>query len=948
MDQEKWLQVRKAFERGLSLEGPDRDAFFKEMAADDPQLWAEVRRLVEADADPTSFLQGHAFRAAGVPVESPDAAVPRDPLLGTTIGPYRLDRLLGEGGMGAVYVGERADGEFQQKVALKLVRQGLATAEITERFRAERQILARLTHTNIAHLLDGGVTDDGRPWFALEFVQGRDIMTWAGENRLDIEDRVWLFLTVCDAVQFAHRNLVVHRDLKPNNILVSDEGVVKLVDFGIAKLLDEAEDPGMTRTGTRAMTPTYASPEQVRGNPVTTATDIYGLGLVLYELITGRRPFASNLSSQELERAILTEDPIRPSAANTGSDRLELTGAIAGDLDNICLMALRKDPDRRYASVSELAEDIRRFLTGHPVRARGDSVSYRLRKLVQRNRAASAAAAAAIVAITGTVGFYTGRLQEQRDLAQLEARRSSEVVEFLTGLFEQASPSETMGRSITVQELLERGAETAQRELAGVPDVRATMLGAIGKVYTAMRLDDRAAELLRGPYEYLRATRTPPDLALASAAGQLGSALRNSSRFEEAEVLLREALDQYTALLPPTAPEVVNGWNALGLVYFERELFAEARPMLVEALERAERSQSIDSDIHLRVKNNLARLEYAAGNYDLAELRFREVLAARRAESNPLSPNLLSSISNLAQFLSHIGKFEEGHALAREALEGQEQVHGADSPLVGVSLNNIASALKQQGLPARAEAYQRRALDIFRSSLGSEHQHVAMAYNNLANILHDQGKLDEAIAFHELSLPLQRKIYGEDHSRTAGSLNNLAAVYKDKGDPAAAEPLYRLTLDIDRRTLGEEHPFVAQDMVNVASAVSAQGRSDEAMALLDSAAALQNRNLDPDSPAHAARKTEYGLLLFRMGRMAEAEEQTRQALEYRLERLPSDSWVLAMTRSQLGAILVERGRRNEALPLLEEAYARLLEVKGPEAPETRFAERALEIARDPG
>jgi serine/threonine-protein kinase len=517
MNQERWQQIKEAFDRALAMGAPEREAYFNQLAHDDGELHDQVRRLIDADADPASLLKGEVLHAVGGALESLGGASPADPLLGTTVGPYRLNRLLGEGGMGAVYAGERVEGEFEQHVALKLIRHGLATPEITERFRAERQILARLTHTNIAHLLDGGVTEDRRPWFALEYIEGRTIMQWAEEQRLGIEDRVWLFLTVCDAVQFAHRNLVVHRDLKPSNILVSEAGVVKLVDFGIAKLLDDAQDPGMTRTGSRAMTPTYASPEQVRGEPVTTATDIYGLGLILYELITGRRPFGSDLTSQDLEHAILTEDPARPSTVSGGSGptgQLELKGSVAGDLDNICLMALRKDPDRRYGSVSELAEDIRRFLTGHPVLARGDSVSYRLRKLVQRNRATAAATAAAIVAITGTVGFYTGRLQEQRDLAQLEARRSTEVVEFLTGLFGQASPSETLGESVTVQELLERGAATAQRELASVPDVRATMLGAIGKVYTAMRLDDQAVELLRGPYEHLTRKRASQCIAV--------------------------------------------------------------------------------------------------------------------------------------------------------------------------------------------------------------------------------------------------------------------------------------------------------------------------------------------------------------------------------------------------------------------------------------------------
>ena len=940
MNAERWQQVRAAFDQALDLDEPQRDTYLAELDARDPELGMEVRRLLDADADPKSILEGGAAELVGAP-PVPDA----------TVGPYQIDQVLGEGGMGTVFLAHRVEGDFDQEVALKLIKRGLTTPEPIERFRGERQILARLRHPNIAHLLDGGLTEDGRPWFALEYVPGRSILEHVQAERLSLEDRAWLFLTVCDAVQFAHRNLVVHRDLKPSNVLVSNEGVVKLVDFGIAKLLDESQDPGVTRTGARVMTPAYASPEQVRGEPATTATDVYALGVILYELITGRRPFDDDLTPRELEEAILTKDPLRPSSVagiagstpgvggGRASDR-----RLGSDLDNICLMALRKDPDRRYASVGQLADDVRRYLTGHPVTARRDSVAYRFRKFVGRNRAVSSAMAAAVVLLTATVLFYTARLQEQRDLAQLEARRSGEVVDFLTGLFQQASPSETMGDTITVRELLERGAESAERELASDPTVQSTMLGVIGRVYTAMRVDARAVELLRVPYEHLRDTRTPPDLELAYAAGQLGSALRNASRFDESQPLLEEALEQYSSLLPSTADEVINGWNALALVYFERGEYEEARVRLDEAVDRIERAEAVESDLRFRVMNNVARLAAEMGDDALAESTFREVLAGRRAESDPLHPNLLSSIGNLSNYLSGRGRYEEGIELMLEGLEKQEQVHGTESPLVAVTLNNLASAYKRQGRPELAEAPQRRALDIFLTSLGPEHQHVAMSYNNLANILHDQGKLDDAIAYHGQSLPLQRKLFGDDHPRTAGSLNNMAAVYRDQGDLAAAEPLYRQTLDIDRRTLGERHPFVAQDMVNVASALADQGRYGEAEAFFDTARSIQNEVLEPDRLDHAGRKNEYGRLLYLMGRLEEAERVTREALTMREEQLPADSWVTALSRAQLGAILVQLGRTTEALPLLEDAHARLLDLKGPDARETRFAAEALRRA----
>jgi len=947
MKSERWKELQAAFEEAVDLGAEERTSFLEDLRARDSDLWERITRLLDADENPASLLDGgHAAVVARAGYTGPDLASAPDPTPGDLIGPYRIESLIGEGGMGVVYRAERVEGDFEQEVALKLIKRGLATAEATERFRAERQILARLTHPNIAHLLDGGVTDDGRPWFALEFVQGRSITRFAEEKSLGLEERAWLFLTVCDAVQFAHRNLVVHRDLKPNNILVSDEGVAKLVDFGIAKLLDEGADPAITRAGSKIMTPAYASPEQIRGEPATTATDVFALGIILYELITGRRPYDADLSGHDLEVAILTEEPPKPSTV-TGeagpAGGLSMKRLLDGDLDNICLMALRKDPDRRYASVTQLAEDVRRYLTGHPVAARPDSVSYRVRKFVARNRFPTVAAAAAVVAIAGTVIFYTGQLREQRDVAETEARRSQEVLEFMTGLFEEASPSETMGETITVQELLERGAASVRQTLTDDPAVQATMLGTIGNVYRAMGLDAEATELLRPAYEQLLATQEPPNRALAGAAFQLGAALRDAGQFDEAEPLLIDALAQYEALLPPNSVELLAAMNGLGTHFFERGMFDEARPLLTDALRRTEGDTAL-APLHRSLMNNVGRLEQRVGNFDEAESLLREALRARRAALAPLDPSLLTSIGNLAQFLGEVTRYEEAIELTLEVLSAREQVYGPDNPIVAVTLNNLASLYKRQGQPEEAESYQRRALDIFLQELGPEHRHVAMSYNNLANILHDQGRLDDAIEMHQIALPLNRQLYGDDHYLTAGSLNNLAAAYKDKGDLAGALDLYRQTLDIDRRTLDEKHPYVAQDLVNVGGALRALGRYAEAEASFDSARAIQEEVLPAENLDNAARMTEVGRLLLDTGRLEEAEELTRQALALRDGKLPDGSWVLAMTRSQLGAVLTEQGRPAEALPLLREAHTTLLEVKGPDAVETRFAARALERA----
>ncbi|MGH7472284.1 MAG: serine/threonine protein kinase, partial [Longimicrobiales bacterium] len=508
MDPARWDRINELFHGALEREPRDRDLFLRAACADDASLYHEVHALLAAEAA--------AQRALGGMVSDAVTSLLDTSMEGKPVGPYRVVREIGHGGMGAVYLAERVDGQFEQQVALKLIKQGMDTEQFLRRFRAERQILARLQHPHIARLLDGGIDHDGRPYFALEYVAGEPIDRYCDARGLAVDDRLALFVDACRAVMYAHGNLVVHRDLKPAHILVTEDGQVRLLDFGIAKVLreDEEASAGLTQVGIRALTPAYASPEQVRGEAVGTSTDVYSLGVILYELLTGARPYdVEQRSPAEVERVVCHTEPERPStkvlhswgasaqAAQTfgrahGVDVTRARRRLTGDLDVICLKALQKDPARRYPSVEALLEDIRRNLAGLPVLARPDAIGYRLAKFAGRHRVGLMGTAATLVLIASVAAFYTVRLSNERDRAQQEAAKAEQVATFLRGLFEVSDPSESRGQTVTARELLDQGAQRIERELASQPVVRAAMMRVIGDVYHSLGLHTSAKPLL--------------------------------------------------------------------------------------------------------------------------------------------------------------------------------------------------------------------------------------------------------------------------------------------------------------------------------------------------------------------------------------------------------------------------------------------------------------------
>ena len=702
------------------------------------------------------------------------------------IGPYRVLRELGQGGMGAVYLAARADEQFQKRVAIKVIPAGADSAEVIRHFKRERQILAALNHPNIAKLLDGGTTEDGLPYFVMEHVEGEALLAYCDSRRLPISERLKLFLAVCSAVQYAHRNLVVHRDIKPGNILVAADGSPRLLDFGIAKLLNP-EVLGEAPTATAmAMTPEYASPEQVRGDRITTATDVYSLGVVLYELLTGLRPYAlRSRDPLDVMRAVAEQEPSKPSAAierlrvreamvPDGNNSIAETSVavslaregtparlqrrLRGDLDNIVMMALRKEPPRRYPSVEALAEDVRRHLEGIPVAARKGTLTYRGSRFVRRHRLGVLAATAVLALLVGfpvamtvqsaRVARERDRAQKERATAQRERETAQRVSAFLVDLFKVSDPSEARGNTVTAREVLDKGAAKITTDLKDQPEVRATMMDTMGNVY------------------------------------------RNLGLFEKAATLLQEALLERRAVLGNEHPDVATSLH------------------------------------------NLATVRAQRGEHATAEGLFREALAMRRRLLGNEHPDVAKTLGIMANVLYSKGDYAEAEALYREGLALSRKLMGNEHASVAMGLNNLALVLKEKGDYAGAESLQREALALWRRLLGSEHPYLPLAMNNLATLLTEKGEYGEAESLLRDALAMGRKLLGKEHPEVAMYLSSLADTLCRDGKPREAEPAAREALVIFKKALPGGHPYIAETESVLGGCLSLAERYEEAEGLL--------------------------------------------------------------------------------------------------------------------
>jgi len=900
----EWQRLAAAVERLLDLPPGERRAALDELPDEELALRSRIERALDAaSADDGPLARPAAESWSGLLADSAGAAPEAQAVgPGSRLGPWRLGEELGRGGMGTVYAATRDDGEFEQRVALKLLRFGFDEEATRARFLRERQILARLQHPGIAHLLDGGVAPDGRPYLVLERVAGETVTAWCDRRRLALEPRLRLFLQVVAAVDYAHRNLVVHRDLKPSNVLVTDDGQVKLLDFGIAKLLDdESGDAALTRTRHDApLTPQYAAPEQARGEATTTATDVYALGLLLCELVAGEPPYrVDGDSARAVERAIETAVPQPPSqlvrrgddaaAAARDTTRERLAHRLSGDLDAIALRALAREPERRYRSVGDLARDIEAHLDGRSISARRDSPPERAWRFVRRHPV-GAAAGLAIVALTfaSLVALAIALRSSAARLA--EAERASAIQRFLLDLFESADPARARGETLTVRELLDAGAARSDRDLAAQPKSRQAIVQTLGALYLDLGAWDRAAPLLDealalaereyGPRsieaatalaavgqldywrdDYARALeRQDRALAIVSAApgdhrAQLagllldsGSTLRLLERHAEAEARQRRALELDRTLHGEASLEVAKDLAALVLTLHRDERDEEALPLAERAVEI--RRAGLPAD-HPELADSLEGLGLALvglGRGADAEAPLRETLDIRRRVYGDAHPQLLEALNSLASGLESEAKFAESRALRQEAVRVARRVLPAGSNSLATQVNNLAIVCyRLDDLGCAADGF-REALAIWLPLDGERHPSVATARNNLGTVLLKLGRAAEAKPELELALEIRLATSGEESQLVAQTRRNLGLAELALGDLAGAREQLDRSLEQSRQLYASNHPRLAEALLAHAELRLAEGRAGDAVPELEEALAIRRERFEASSP----------------------------------------------------------------------------------------------------
>ncbi|MDH4036957.1 MAG: serine/threonine-protein kinase [Candidatus Krumholzibacteria bacterium] len=860
-----WQRIETIFFDALDREPAERAAFLLAACGGDDALRAEVDAMLTAHEGERRLSPEQWEDAYGVSARDAEA------MIGRRVGAYRIERLIGRGGMGNVYLAARDDEHYEHKVAVKLMRPGLHAAEMAERFRRERQILAHLEHPNIASLLDGGISDDGRPYLVMQYVDGTPITDYCETQELALRERLQLFRILCAAVQAAHVHLVVHRDLKPANILVTQSGEVKLLDFGIAKLLEPDSDVLTTRPFERVMTPEHAAPEQVRGGGVTTATDVYSLGVLLFQILTGERPlqFPSSAAS-DVERIICEVEPAAPSTVAKENRR-----ALRGDLDKIVLMALRKDPARRYQSAQELDEDIRRYLTGLPVNAERDTLAYRSRKFVARHRTGVAVAGgfvALVVAFAVVALEQAHRVRHERDRALSEQAKAEEVVGVLVDLFQQSNPYVVPGGdTLRVSDFIAQS-EKSVSDMADQPDVQARMWEVLAEIHKA-RGDLPQARTFFERAQAIYEQDGAHELDAARAFHSLAQ-LTFTEGGAAAEPLMRESLARHRALLGDSHPDVGTAMRDLASAIMEKEPDEAAR--LLDGAFAISRQHPSDNDIELAADYNaLGMLEGSRRNYPRSLTHFQHSLEILQRALPADHPNTMTVKHNVASTYAALGDWKTSEKLEREILETRRRVFGGDSPEVAASLEALAITLTAERSYDEATALLTEAMGIYERAAGPNHPSVASASRNIGVLLSLRGRpadgvpyLDRAVAiqaqsgrpraatnaFLELqrvfvaysagdtsgAVPVAQGLVAEidtlvpnpTHSYRADGRALLAALLLDHGDARDAEPVLQTAIEIHSPQLEEDHPRIARLRCLLGANLVALGRGDEGRKLL--------------------------------------------------------------------------------------------------------------------
>jgi non-specific serine/threonine protein kinase/serine/threonine-protein kinase len=793
----------------------EREEYVRGACQGDDVLLREASEALEWEQRMSGFLREPAASA------EPTLGLGAPGATGAVIGPYRLLEKIGEGGMAEVWRGEQTT-PVHRTVAIKLIKAGMETKAMIARFESERQALALMDHPAIARVFDAGATAEGRPYFVMEYVPGMPITDYCDKYRLSTRERLELFMQVCEGVQHAHQKAIIHRDLKPSNVLISVQDgkpAIKIIDFGVAKALAQrlTEKTMFTEMGMLVGTPEYMSPEQAEmtGHNVDTRTDVYSLGLILYELLVGALPFDSKelrkAGFAEILRRIREEDPPRPStrfrtlgdglAASARNRKTEpgmLTRQLQVDLDWISMKALEKDQTRRYGSPSDLAAEIGRYLRDEPVLASPPSVAYRAGKFVRRHRTGVGVAAGVLLLLLGfaiTMTVQARRIARERDRANREAEVSRRVRDFLTGLFQVSAPSEARGNSITAREILDKGAKQIDTELSTQPEIQAQLMATMGNVYRGLGLFGQAQPLLERAAETRRRVLGPEHRDTLQSIATLADLYINQGRFNEAERLLRPGLEVLQRTLGSDDIDTFRSINILSVLLFDLTRYSEETKLLEEALPRERRALGPENEVTLTSTLGLASVFRAQGRVNEAVKLSREVVAARRRTLGPEHPRTLFSMGVLGDELMAAKQYQEAEHLFREVLEIERRVLGPEHPDTLIIMYNLGQLLMYERHYPEAENLFRQVLEIQRRVLGPEHLNTLHSLGDLAWAYLEEHRYADADRTNREALSIARRVLPHNHTYTAEVIYNLACSAAERGKRQDALAGLRLAID---------------------------------------------------------------------------------------------------------------------------------------------------------
>lgn len=822
MDQEQWNEVNRIVDDALQIDKEERKAFVEQLCGNNPELLTMVTELLDsiAESRTQNFLErdeDYPSHLAAI-LSRENEGTPASAMIGETVGRYEILELIGHGGMSSVFLAQRADRAYEQTVALKLMRRGMDTPSNKSRFRRERNILAKLDHPNIARLLDGGVTGDGLPYLVMEYVEGTQLHDYCDRHRLSIQKRLELFKSVCKAIRHAHANAVIHRDLKPSNILVTENAEVKVLDFGIAKLL-EPEKPAattlQTRTGARLLTVTYAAPEQIEGKPVTTASDTYTMGILLYELLTGVHPFSRDGNRpSKIAQAKNRRTPVTPGKSfeklDTSNQKeiaglrstrpVKLLKILQGDLDAIAMKALRKEPEARYGSADQLLEDLRRREKNRPIVARKDTLRYKTSRFIKRHKTGLGIVVGFLILALAFAGFYTWQITNERNRARQEAQKNRQISNFLVNIFKSANPNVAEGDTLTARELLNRGLQKVNRLES--PVVKSEMLTILGQSYTGLGDYQTASELFKKALNLSEQSESGNfGIAYATAAYNMGTMLMLRQDFEESVPYLKKAYAIQSRELGPSDRRTIRSLARLGISLRNTGKLDSAEIYVRKALVLQNSKAKSSSDSLLPdIKKDLAYILRKKGSYEEAERLYKDVLAETESDTSSNLSDRIQLYNNIAYLHQDQEQYDAAEKYYSKALKSSAGLRGASHPLTNMIRSNFATALMVGGKLQEAKNLFLENIRQAEKRYSENHWRTGNAHTTAGYFLiRNQMNYDTAKSYIKDGVQIYGRVLGPNHTWTAYAKGLLAAVEYLLGNHRRADSLFTVHYKIYKR-----------------------------------------------------------------------------------------------------------------------------------------------------